>query len=30
VRVRRDGTDIAHFRGTVFFKDKPWTTEAHS
>ena len=30
VRVRRDGTEIAHFRGAVFFKDKPWTPEAHS
>lgn len=30
VTVRRDGTDVAHFRGTVFFKDSPWQPEAHS
>ncbi|MEN9939382.1 MAG: hypothetical protein RIR61_189 [Bacteroidota bacterium] len=30
VVVRRDGEDVAHFRGTVFFKDTPWQPEAHS
>lgn len=30
VTVRRDGTDVAHFRGTVFFKESLWQPEAHS
>jgi acyl-CoA thioesterase len=30
VTVRRDGVDVAHFRGTVFFKDTLWQPEAHS
>ena len=30
VTVRRDGIDVAHFRGTVFFQDTPWQPEAHS
>ncbi|MEY4461428.1 MAG: hypothetical protein RL429_1417 [Bacteroidota bacterium] len=30
VIVRRDGVDVAHFRGTVFFKDTLWQPETHS